>query len=195
MIPENFIFIGILAQIVGVSGYLIDTLKGKIQPNRVTWFMWMLAPMFAFAAEINQGVGIASFATFIVGFMPILVFIGTFVNKKAQWKLEKIDLICGLLSIIGLILWMITKIGNLAILFGILADGLAAIPTIIKSYKYPESENDWAYWGTFINGGIALLVIQKWDFQHYGFPLYLLFLGIILILLIRLKLGKIISKQ
>jgi hypothetical protein len=64
----------------------------------------------------------------------------------------------------------------------------------VKSYHHPESENDWGYWGQVINGGIALLVIPRWDLQHYGFPLYLVILGVVLIALIRFKLGKKIKR-
>jgi len=50
------------------------------------------------------------------------------------------DLICGILSLVGLVLWMITKVGNVAIFFSIVADGLAAVPTLVKAYKYPDTE-------------------------------------------------------
>ena len=157
--------------------------------------MWMLAPMIAFAAEIKQGVGIGSLTTFIVGFMPLLIFVGSFVNKKSAWKLNTLDLLCGFLSVLGLVLWGITKVGNIAILFAIVSDGLAAVPTIIKSYHHPESESDMAFWGQSINGAFGLLIISKWDFQHYAFPLYLLLLGILLIAVIRFKLGKLLVKK
>src|SRR5918992_4551489 len=30
---------------LGALSYLIDTLKGKVQPNKVSWFVWALAPL------------------------------------------------------------------------------------------------------------------------------------------------------
>lgn len=194
MLNPNFVFFGIFLMCVGGFSYLRDTIKGKIQPNRVSWFMWCLAPLIAFAAEVKQGVGIQSLATFIVGFVPLLVFISSFINKKAIWKLEKIDFICGILSLIGLSMWWITKIGNIAIFFSILADGLASIPTIIKSYQHPESENDLPYLFTVVNALIALLIIKEWNFQHYAFQLYLFIVYIFLFMLIRFKMGKKLSK-
>jgi hypothetical protein len=41
-----------------------------------------------------------------------------------------------------------------------------------------------------INGGVRLLTISVWGFKHYGFPLYLFLAGLILIILIRFKLGR-----
>ncbi len=193
MINPNFVFVGVIINIVGISSYFIDTLKGKIQPNKVSWFLWMLAPMIAFFAEVKQGVGIESLATFVVGFMPLLVIAASFTNRKAYWKIRVFDLLCGALSVTGLILWMITKAGDIAIAFSIIADGLASVPTIVKSYSHPESESDAAFSVQIINSGIALLVIRTWDFAHWGFPAYLLINGIILVALIRFKIGKIIK--
>lgn len=193
MLNENFVIIGVILQSIGGFSYLIDTIKGKIQPNKVSWLLWSIAPLVAFAAEISQGVGIQAFTTFIVGFVPLVIFIASFTNRKAEWKLGKLDIICGILSLSGVILWGVTKVGNIAILFSIIADGLAAVPTIVKSYSHPESENDLVYLFGVINAGIGLLVIKAWNFEHYGFPVYLFVVCSILVLLIRFKLVKKLS--
>src|SRR5579859_6038276 len=164
MLNPNFIIVGVVIQFIGGLSYLIDTVKGKIQPNKVSWLLWCIAPLVAFAAEVSQGVGIQSLATFITGFVPLLVFTASFFNKKSQWKITKFDLICGSLSFLGIIFWYTTKVGNVAILFSIFADGLAAVPTIVKSYHEPESESDIVYLLGIVNAGIALLVIPNWRF-------------------------------
>lgn len=187
MIHSNFIYLGVVLQAWGGLSYLIDTLKGKVKPNRVTWFLWTLAPLIAFVAQVQQGVGIESLATFIVGFVPLLVFIASFVNKKAEWKTHPIDYWCGGLSLIGLALWLVTRVGNVAIVFSILADALACIPTIIKAYYEPETENDLVFIFGFINALIALLVITTWNFENYGFQLYLFFANGLIAALIRLR--------
>jgi hypothetical protein len=190
MLNPNFVFLGVTLQFFGGISYLVDTIKGKVQPNKVSWLLWSTAPLIAFYAEVKQGVGLQSLTTFIVGFVPLLIFIASFFNKAAKWKLGKLDVACGTLSVLGLILWLVTNVGNVAILFSILADGLAAIPTIVKSYKEPESENDLVFLFGIINAVIGLLIIKEWNFQHWGFPIYLVFLCTLLTILIRFKLGK-----
>ena len=194
MLNPNFVIVGVLLQIIGSWSYLRDTIKGKIQPNKVTWFLWALAPLIAFAAEVKQGVGILALTTFIVGFIPLVIFIASFVNKKSEWKITKLDIFCGTVSLGGILLWSITKVGNIAIFFSILADGLAATPTIIKSYRYPETENATIYLFAIINAAIGILAVQKWAFEQYGYPVYLLLVDLILFLLIRFKLGRTASK-
>lgn len=195
MINQNWIYIGVALQAFGGLSYLIDTIKGKIQPNKVSWLLWTMAPLIAFFAMVKQGVGPEAWATFIAGFIPLLVFTASFVNKKAYWEITRLDVVCGALSVLGLILWLITKVGNIAILFSIVADALASIPTVIKSYKEPESESDSVYLFGIVNSGIALLIIKDWNFQNWGFPAYLLFIGGLLTLLIRFKIGPKLQKK
>lgn len=190
MINQNFVILGAIIATAGGLSYLIDTLKGKVKPNRVSYLLWSIAPLIAFFAEIQQGVGLQSLMTFIVGFLPLTVFIASFVNKNAEWKLTSFDVTCGVLSVVGLVLWFITKSGNIAIMFSILADGLAALPTIVKAFTYPETESAWPYFTSTISAGLTLLTIQVWDFATYAFPLYILLVTIVISSLVQFKLGK-----
>jgi hypothetical protein len=195
MLHENFVILGAIIGFLGGVSYVIDTLKGKTKPNRVSWFIWALAPMLAFSAEISKGVGIHSLMTFMVGFSPLLIFIASFLNSNAEWKLTKLDLTCGVLSIIGLIIWLILKEGNIGIFFAILADGLAGIPTIVKSYKFPETENYIGFLTAAISAALTILTIKIWDFAHFGFPVYIFLICILLTILIKFKIGKLLNLQ
>lgn len=195
MINENFMYFGIVLNSIGMISYIIDTVKGRVKPNRVTFFLWGLAPMIAFASEITQGVGLQSLLTFSVGFWPILTLIASFLNKKSYWKITKFDMACGALSLIGLILWLVTKIGNIAIIFSILADLFAALPTIKKSYDNPETETIWPYFSAVIMTLITLLTIKKWDLPHYAFPVYILIVNIILTAFIKFDFKKLLKTK
>lgn len=190
MIDEKFIFLAPILIIYGDLRYMLAALRGEVKPNRVTWFLWALAPLVAFSSQYIQGVGMPALTTFALGFVPLFIFIASFLNKKAYWKITTFDLICGALAVIGLVLWGITKTGNFAITFGILADGLAAVPTLVKSYNFPETENYHPFLFSGIGSVITLLAIKDWSFAHYAFPIYMLSLCIILFSLIRFKLGK-----
>src|SRR5665213_1534086 len=184
MLNVHFVIVGAGINLIGSTSYVIKTLKGKTRPNRVTWFLWALAPLVAFSAEIGQGVGLRSLMTFMVGFGPAMVLIASFINRKAVWKITKLDIICGFLSIIALIAWKITGVGNVAIALSIAADLLAATPTLIKAYKEPKTE----HYGVFLCGAISavitLLTITNWTFAQYGFPLYIALVCAALVILI-----------
>lgn len=190
MINENFVYLGLLLIFLGEVSYLIQTIQGKVQPNRTTWFLWTVAPLIIFFAQIKQGVGLHSFLAFIVGVIPLLTLIASFYNKKAYWKTTRLDLFYGFLSIFGLFLWFITGVGNLAIILNIFADLIGSIPTVLKSFKKPESESAFAYGIIGAGSLITVLTIREWNFQTYGFPIYIFLICFSLFVLIKFKIGS-----
>ena len=190
MLHPNFVIVGTLIGAAGSLAYLIDTVKGKVRPNRVSFLLWSIAPFIAFAAQIKQGVGLESLMTFSTGFLPLTTFIASFVNKKAEWKLTTFDLICGALSMIGLILWLITKVGNVAIFFSIVADGLAAVPTIVKAYKYPDTEIAWPWLATDFGVVLTLLTLNEWTFANSAFIVYIFIVDTLIFSLVQFRIGE-----
>ena len=189
MINEKFVLVGALLNILGSTTYAYHTIKGKTKPNRITWFLWALAPLIAFAAEIGQGVGLRSLMTFMVGFGPLMVFIASFLNRKAYWQITPLDIVCGCLSVAALILWLLTRVGNVAIILSIASDLLASVPTIIKSYREPDTEHPDVFRNGALSAAITLLTVKEWTLANYGFPLYILLDCVLLYVLIRFKLG------
>jgi hypothetical protein len=179
--------------LLGSIGYIYDVLKGRAKPNRVTWVLWALAPLVAFAAEIHAGIGLQSLAVFMAGFGPLLIVIASYVSRKAVWKLTPFDFVCGGLSLLGLILWLWTRHGDVAIIFAIAADALAAAPTLIKSYKNPESETSFVFAMGAVSSGLTLLTIDSWTVANAAFAAYLFAICVVFILLIKFKLGRYLS--
>ncbi|HET9721510.1 MAG TPA: hypothetical protein VFP32_00570 [Candidatus Saccharimonadales bacterium] len=189
MINDKFVILGFLIQLGGLLIYVKETLAGRAKPNRVSWFLWFLAPMIAFAAELDKGVGLQALMTFSVGFGPAMVLLASFYSKKAYWKLKTTDYLCGLLSLLGLALWLIFNQGNLAIALSIAADLAAGAPTLVKSYYHPETESAAAYTVAIVNSGITLLTIKVWSLANYGFPIYIFIINITFVILIKYKFG------
>jgi hypothetical protein len=177
MLPEYFAIIGAIIGSLGGFYYLYETIVGKAQPNRITWLLWGMFPMVIFVAQRARGVGGLSWASFVAGFMPLLIVAASFFNKKAYWKSEPRDYYLMIVAIIGIILWGITNNPNLAILFSLLADMLAGMPTLIKSYRYPHSESWIAYAISTLGFGISFLSVQTYNFENTAFVAYLFILN------------------
>jgi len=190
MISALIIYLGILISAIGTVSYFTDTVKGKIKPNKVSFALWSIAPLIAFFAELTQGVGIQSLFTLSVGLFPFTIFLASFVNKKAYWKINKFDIGCGVLSLVGILLWYITKVGNTAIFFSILADVFALIPTLIKAYKFPETESAWPWLAASISALATIVTITHWDFALWGFPVYIFLSDALVFTIVQFKLGK-----
>lgn len=189
------ILFGILFNSIGTLFYFIGTLKGNIKPNKITFALWTFTPLVVFWAQIDQHVGIQTLMTLSISLLPFSVLVASFFNKNAYWKIQKFDLICGFLSLLGLFLWYITKVGNIAIIFSILSDGLAALPTFVKAYYYPETESGWPWLGAVASGILTLITIKQWNFETYGFPLYYTLMMFGLFFVAQTKIGKKLSKK
>lgn len=194
MINENFIYLGALINLIGTGSYVLETLRGNTKPNRVTWSLWALAPLIAAGAQFKEGAGLVTLSTFMNGFMPALVLGASFLDRKAYWKATSFDYFCGSISVIALILWLVTGQGLVAILLSILADLMAAIPTIIKSYYQPETEHPTAFLFAFFASLITLLTIKEWKPENYAFALYIVLVTATLYSLIKFKIGEKLKK-
>lgn len=193
MLDERFVYLVVLLNALGFSSYLIATVKGRARPNRVTWFVWALAPLVAFGAELGEGVGPQALMTFMVGFGPAAVLVASFVNPQAAWRISRLDLTCGALSLVALGIWLSTGHGQSAIALTLVADLLASLPMIGKAYRHPRTEAPLNFWLVAAGGAITLLTIDVWTFAHYGFPLYILAINALFAVLITFRLGERVS--
>jgi len=176
--------------LIGGTSYVIDTVQGRTQPNRISWLLWAIAPLLAFFGALDEGVGLQSLMSFMVGFVPACVFAASFVNRKAYWRITSLDIGCGVLSVCGLIAWLATQEGNAAIVAAIAADGIAGVPTFAKAYRNPRSESSLIFWLGAANAGITLLTIDHWRFANFGFPVYILLGALSLALVITFRIGE-----
>ena len=180
MISKNFVYVALALSFIGTGMYIKGIIKGEVKPNKITWLLIGLAPMLSFAAQLSEGVGIQSLHSFAVGFSPLLIFAVSLFYKKSYWKLVRFDYTMGLISFIGLMLWLVTGEGLLAIVFAIIADFTALIPTIKKLYKQPETEKGAIFGLGIISSVLVLLTIDEYRFEEYGFSLYILLICIVM---------------
>jgi uncharacterized membrane protein len=189
VISVNWIFLGAAIGAAGTAVYLRDTLRGTTKPNRVTWLLWAVAPLLATAVELDQGVGLRTLPTFMVGFMPLLVFIGSFHNAASVWRVRRIDYACGVMSAIGTAVWLATRNGTLAISAAIAADFLAGLPTLMKSWTHPETETVYSYVGAVLSMVVLLLTIDHWTFAVAAFPVFIVCMGSVEVVLVGFEPG------
>ncbi len=187
MLPEYFVYLSILISIYFSYFYVRDVIAGTTRPNLVTWFFWSLAPLVGVFLQLKEGAGHSVLPVFLAGFMPLVIFIVALLQKTRHWKITKFDIFCGIFSFIALVLWIVTKRADVALIFAILSDGFAAIPTLIKSWKFPDTETALGYVPGILNNALGLLVITTWTFSIYSFGIYFILLNLILIVFITRK--------
>ncbi len=178
MLPEYFAIIGSVIASTGGIYYAFLTFKGRVKPNRVTWLFWSAFPMIGFAAQLSQGVGLIAWATFVAGVPPILVLIGSLFNKDAYWQTKHIDYWFAGAGFLSVVAWQVTDIPNIAFTFALLADILVALPTFIKTYQFPETENWQSYAISAFGFLLAVLAVPEWTYDNSAFVGYFFLLNL-----------------
>ena len=187
MLPEKIIFVGVAVNLIAEIYYLRGILKGNAKPNLVSWIMWMLAPFIGVFFQLKAGAGLSVLPVFMAGFGPFLVIVFSLWIKNGYWKIKAFDLTCGAFSLMALILYVITHNLGISILFAILSDGLAAVPTLIKSWKFPETEEANIYLGGLFSNILGLFIIKNWIFSIYSFSIYFIIINIAIVFCIYRK--------
>ena len=193
MLPEYFAVIGSVIASTGGIYYAYLTFKGQVKPNKVTWLFWSVFPVIAFAAQLSQGVGLVAWATFVAGAPPVLVLIGSLFNKNAYWQTRSIDYWFAVAGFLSVIVWQVTNIPNIAFTFALLADLLVALPTITKTYQFPETENWRAYGVSAFGFLLAVLAVQEWTYENYAFVVYLFLLNLSIAVLAGRRRGAVVE--
>jgi hypothetical protein len=168
------VVISTLISLAGAYSYIRDTLQGNTKPNRVSWSMWALAPLIgAIAAITSGGDAWATVRVFMAGFLPLTILFASFVNAKSYWRLTPFDFGCGALSFAALIVWLAADSPRVAILLAVAGDGFAAIPTISKAWKFPETETGLFFCASFASSLLVLPSIPVWTIENAAFPIHL----------------------
>jgi uncharacterized membrane protein HdeD (DUF308 family) len=181
---EFTVFVAAAFSLLAALAYIRSMFKGQTKPNRVTWLMWSVAPFVATAASVSMGTDLAVIPVFMAGFAPFMIFVASFLSKKAYWKLSTFDYACGGFSALAVTLWFLTSDPILAIVLSIVADALAAVPTIIKAWHEPKTESIWPFLIGAFSPITSFLVASTWSFSELSFPSYLISINLLLVCLI-----------
>ena len=188
MIPEYFAYITIILGLVGAIYYIKNILYGTTRPNLVSWVLWTIAPFVGVYIAYQSGVsGPILLSTFMAGFSPLLVVIASLFKKGSYWKTTRFDIVCGALSLLAIIVWIVIKNGILSLLFAIIADLLAGIPTMVKSWRHADTEHIAPYGLGIINQIITFLIIKEVTFLNFAFPVYFILSNLVIIFEVKRK--------
>ena len=165
--PQSLVIVSALLLLWGGYACLRDTLAGRTKPNRVTWFLWALAPLVSFGAAFSADAdNWASVRVLVGGIVPAVIFLGSFVNKNSYWRLTRFDWLCGGLSLTALLFWQFVNSPLIAVLLATAANAFASIPTFIKAWNFPETESRLI----FVTGFLSAILIIPVSYTHLTLP-------------------------
>jgi len=189
VIDPRFIYLALALSAFGGAMYVRDTLRGDTSPNRVTWSLWGLEGVLAFVIERQQHVGLASWMTLMLGFVPIVVVMSSFRNPHSVWKIRPFDIFCGAISLAGLAFWAFVNEPTIALISFVCADQIAALPTLRKAWLAPSTESPIAFFMGFLNCTITVLTLKVFTSAGVLFPGCIAVTDFVLTLVIISKVG------
>lgn len=169
--------IGIIAGILSLVGYvpyIISMLRGITKPNRATWVVWTIIGgllAFSYIASGNRD-SIWLPLGYFIG--PFIIMILSIKYGYATWT--RVDSYCLVAALFSVIPWFLTHNAILTLLINIFIDAAGAIPTLIKTYYEPETEDFVAWFIFLIANTMQLFAIESWDLSA-SYPVYLFFLA------------------
>jgi hypothetical protein len=160
-----------ILNVLSIGSYILSILQGVTKPHRVTRFVLLLVSLLNFlsivAAHGNPGVVLGAGA-FLVGSI-VLAFLSI---SKGVGGATVFDITCGIIAVLGIIGWQLTDNPIVGIGFSIVADFIAYLPAILKTWKHPASESPWFYIATAVS---ALLILIAYPISSASaFQFYLL---------------------
>lgn len=142
--------------------YYRDILKGKTHPHVYSWSLWGLLTVLLVALQIKGGAGPATWVTAAAGILCIgVVFLSLKGGKK---DITTSDTIVAILSLIAIGFWLVADQPVVSIILVIIADGLAFIPTIRKSWHKPYTETLLLYVTNALRFFLALAAVETYTF-------------------------------
>ncbi|MBO67671.1 MAG: hypothetical protein CL398_05100 [Acidiferrobacteraceae bacterium] len=173
--PQLLVIISAFLLLWGGYTYLRDTLFGRAKPNRVSWFLWALAPLISLGAAFSAEADIwASVRVLVGGIVPGVIFLCSFVNSKSYWALTRFDWFCGGLSATALLFWQFADSPLTAVMLATIANTLASIPTFIKAWNFPETESRPVYIASFLSAILIIPAIPVWTIANSAFQIGLM---------------------
>jgi len=168
VLPGYAVYIAAVINAGGVTGYIRDTLRGHTFPHRITWFLWGFIPLVTVAVQLREHVGIQTVMTFSYFATAMAVLVMSFVARRGSWEVTTFDWACGGVCVAAVAVYAATLKGDLAISLLLTAEFFAALPTVRKSWKAPETETWTVFLAGVVSSSITLLAVRHWTFPTYA---------------------------
>lgn len=152
--------------------YIIDTVKGKTRPERITWLIFSILGIIAFVSQLSLGgtwslvfSGMDTLASITVFILSLRFGVGGF---------TRLDISALFIATVGVLIAIIAKQPVISIAGVILADLSGAALTVRKTYLQPKSETmvSWLLVGTASLLGV--LTVGKMSLGLLMYPVYLM---------------------
>lgn len=181
---ELLVMIGAVVSAASAVPYIHGVTRGQVRPKLVSWLTWCLLAVLLTGAAMTAGQfssAIMSGATVLTTGAVLLLAL-----KKGNRRLDRLDIICLVGAIVGLIMWLLLDNSVVAILIAVAIDIVAFIPTLVHGWTDPEEESPVSYLMATSGASLGLsgALLAGSSLVGVAYPLYsTVFNGVMVLLL------------
>jgi hypothetical protein len=183
--------LGFLLQMASAAACCHAIATKPVSPNRVSWLLWATIPLVASVIAIQDGAGWGVLPVLGASLGPWIVLFFAIVRRRGSWQFTPLSITCLVVSLSGLAI-QIVGFGIVASIAVMVTEFSAALPTIAKAWKDPQSESALTYLLSGTSAVTALLTINTFNLQQAGFPMMVTLLMFTIALIVIVK-GKVTS--
>lgn len=165
--------IGAIAGLLAFSQaipYIYGIIRGKTKPERASYGIWSLVNIITLLSYLAAGGLETAGVTAAYTLTTALIFAMSF--KYGVGGLNKFDVLCIALAIISILLWVTTANPLTALYLGILVKIFGLLPTLVKAYYRPDTENTLAWVMCAAASTLNLFAITSFTPAIVSLPLY-----------------------
>jgi hypothetical protein len=158
---ETVAIIAALLAVIGNVPYMIDVIRGRVEPHAYTWFIWTIVSCVVFFGQLASGAGWGAVPTGASEIFTVFIFI---LSLRYGWKhIEKSDHLFLVVALLGLIPWALTDDPTLSVITVVTIDVIAFIPTLRKTWRKPYTETPLLYGTNVARHLLALFALSSYN--------------------------------
>jgi hypothetical protein len=159
-IKQALSVIAVVLTFLAYIPYYRDIVRGKTHPHIYSWALWALLTVLIVALQIKGNAGSAIYVTASAGLLCIgVIVLGL---KHGKRDITTSDTIVAILGLIAIGFWLIIGQPIISIVLVVIADLLAFVPTVRKSWHKPYSETLSLYATNTLRFTLALLAVKEY---------------------------------
>jgi hypothetical protein len=166
----TFACFALILSCIGYLPYIGDILRGRVRPHRITWAIWTILTTIAAVNQILNEGGYSSLFFIASALCVTIIFVLSF--HYGVGGASAIDRFCLCAAFLLLGYWLILQDTRTSTLLVVFIDVIAALPTILKTYRLPKTETYPQWILAVMSGACTLLAVPKGDWVLFVYPSY-----------------------
>ncbi len=177
-----FVFVSSVLALISPFIYARAILRGEAKPHRTTRFVLLLVTILSTASLFAHHNTVAVWLAGVSTFQAIVISVLSI--KRGMGGVAKIDLLCLVIALMGIVAWQTTQNPAVGLYFSILADFTGMVPTLIKTFHFPKTEIAAFFMLDTVASIFNLLATRTLATVDVAYPMYLFLINGLMSLLI-----------